>query len=86
MVICHYRTYPPYIYLFQVYITNTSTSITNTRATRKICSNLTIKAPERRERRQSVFIVKSESFTHCYGVSIVDFEQVNAGWVVLWSF
>ena len=57
MVIYHYRTYPPNIYLFQVYITNT-------RTTRKICSNLTIKAPERRERCQSVFIVKSEYLSH----------------------
>ena len=35
----------------------------------EICSKLTIKIPERRT-----------YFTHCSSVSIVNFEQVNAGW------
>ena len=37
----------------------------------EICSQLTIKTPERRHWRH---------FTHCSGASIVDFRQVNAGW------
>ena len=44
---------------------------------------ITIKIPERRQwRRSGVFIVNSEQiFTHCSGVPIVYFEQVNANWV-----
>ena len=38
--------------------------VNNIRTICEICSKLTIKKPER---------------THCSGVSIVDFEQVNAG-------
>ena len=40
---------------------------------------------ERRQWRRSViFIFNFEQISHCSGVSIIDFEQVNAGWVVLW--
>ena len=35
--------------------------------------------PERRQRRSGIFIVTY--FTHCSSLSIVNFEQVNAGWV-----
>ena len=49
-------------------------------------SKLTGKTAKRCQcRSSSVFIVnfKQEDFTHCSGVSIVDFEQVNNGWVFL---
>ena len=50
----------------------------------EICSKLTIKTPERREwHRSGVFIVNFTYFTHCSDVHIVDFEQVNAGWVII---
>ena len=41
----------------------------NTRTRCEICSKVIIKTPERRQWRQ------------CSSVSIVNFEQVNAGWV-----
>ena len=49
-----------------------------------ICSKLTIKTPERRNwRRSGVFIINFGTyFTPCSSVSIVNFEQVNTGWVV----
>ena len=48
----------------------------------EICSKLTIKTPKRRHlRRVGVFIVNFEHISHlCFSVSIVKFEQVNAGW------
>ena len=61
----------------------------NTRTRCEICSKLIIKTPERRHwRRCGVFIIKLWTyFTPCSSVSIVDFEQVNAGWVInQWSF
>ena len=47
-----------------------------------ICSELTIKRPERRQRRRSgVFIVNLEHMSQIFGgVSVVDLEQVNVGW------
>ena len=50
----------------------------------EICSKLTIKPPKRRHwRRFGVFIVNFEHISHlCFSVSIVNFEQVNAGWEV----
>ena len=43
-----------------------------------IRSKLTIKAPEQcQKHRYGVFV----DFTHCSGVSIVDFEQANISWV-----
>ena len=54
------------------------------RALYEICSKLTIKTPEQRHwHRSGVFILNFEYFTHCSGVSIVDFEQVNVGWIFL---
>ena len=47
----------------------------NSRTRCKIYSKLTIKMPERRQwRRSGIFIVNFER------VSIVNFEQLNAGW------
>ena len=52
----------------------------NTRTRCEICSKLTIKIPEQRQCRGSgIFIVNFEHISHL--VSIVNFEQVNAGWV-----
>ena len=45
----------------------------NTRTRCEICSKLTINTPERRHWRRTYF-------TPCSSVSIVNFEQVNAGW------
>ena len=45
----------------------------------EICSKLTIKTPERRQRRHfGVFIVNFEHISHLVLVSTVNFEQVNA--------
>ena len=56
----------------------------NNRKTRircEICSNLTIKTTERRQWRLSgVLMLSLNNFTPCSSVSIVNFEQVNAGW------
>ena len=53
----------------------------NTRTRCDICSKLTIKIPERRHWRPSgIFIVKFKHFTPCSIDSIVNFEQVIAGW------
>ena len=73
----YWTVYAANIYLFQV----------NNKSTRKrceICSKLTIKTPERRQRRRSgVFIVNSEHISHLFSsVSVIDFEQVNVSWVV----
>ena len=47
----------------------------------EICSKLTIKTPERRQRRRSgVFIVNFEYISYFSNVSIVDFKQVNLSW------
>ena len=48
----------------------------------EICSKLTVKTIERRQwHRYSVFIcLLWTDFIHCFGVSNIDFEQVNAGW------
>ena len=65
------------IYLFKV-------NNRNTIAMCEICSNLRIKTPERRQwRRSGVFIVNFEhiTFLPCSSVSIINFEQVNTGWV-----
>ena len=53
----------------------------------EISSKLTIKTSERRHRsRSGVFIVNFKTdFTHCSGISIVDFKQVNAGWVTIFA-
>ena len=48
----------------------------------EICSKLTIKPPKQRQWRCfGGFIVNFEHISHlCSSVSIVNFEQVNAGW------
>ena len=48
----------------------------------EICSKLTIKTPKRRHWRGfGFFIVNFEHISHlCSSVSIVNIEQVNAGW------
>ena len=49
----------------------------------EICSKLTIKTRERHQRHRSgVFNVNFKYATHCSGVSIVDFEQINASWEI----
>ena len=54
----------------------------NTRTRCEICSKLTIKTPERQHlRRSGVFIVNFEDVFYLVLVFIVNFEQVNAGWV-----
>ena len=49
----------------------------------EICSDLRRKTQERRHCRHSgVSIVKSEQVSHCSGVSILHFEQVNVSWKI----
>ena len=61
----------------------------NTRTRCEICSKLTIKTPEWRQwcqqRRSGVFIVNFEHIAYFERVSIVNFEQVNGGWVDEWN-
>ena len=48
----------------------------------EICSKLTTNMPEWRQRRPSDFsVINFEHIADGSGVSIVDFEKVNAGWV-----
>ena len=78
---CSFILYPASIYLFKV-------NNENTRAVCKICPKLTIKTPERSHWRRSgaffltlyEFYILFWSFTHS-GISTVNFEQKNAGWV-----
>ena len=71
------RDYPAGSYMSKV----------NKRSTRRkceICSKLIIKTPERRQwRRSGAFIVNFDHISHppCSSVSIVNFEQVNVGWI-----
>ena len=53
-----------------------------TRARCEICSKLAIRIPERHHwRRSGIFIVNFWTYlTPCSSVSVVNFEQVNAGW------
>ena len=66
------------IYLLEVNNRNTRTSC-------EIYSKLTIKTPERPHwLRSGVFIVNFEhNFSSCSSISIVNFEQVIAGWDVI---
>ena len=58
----------------------------NTRTRCEICSKLTINMPERRQWRCSgIFIVNVEHISLCSNVSIVNFEQINAAWVIALS-
>ena len=68
--------FPADIYLFKI-------DNENSRKVCEICSQLTIKAPERSQwRRSDVFIV---NFQHILLIvlvcSLFNFEQVNAGWI-----
>ena len=60
----------------------------NTKTRCKICSKLTTKTPEWRDwRRYGVSIINFWTcFTPCSSVSIVNFEQVNAGWDMMELF
>ena len=65
---------PANIYLFKI-------NIGNTRIMYEICSKLAIKTPERRQwRRSGVFMINFEQVSLFFGVSIIDFEQINACW------
>ena len=84
-------------YLFQIYTfvllidVLTQQAVTCSKLTKEtpeqrceICSKLTTKPPKRRQcRRFGGFIVNFEHISHlCSGASIVNFEQVNAGWEI----
>ena len=73
-----------FIYPTQPAITCSNLTIETLEQRCETCSNLTIKPPKRRQWRCfGGFIVKFEPISHlCSSVSIVNFEQVNAGWVV----
>ena len=60
----------------------------NTRTRCEICSKSTIKTQERRlVSFWCLYCWLWTDFTPCYSVSIVNFEQVNAGWVIRrWIF
>ena len=52
----------------------------------EVCSKLIMKTPRRRHwrRRFGIFTVNFEHISHlCSSVSLVNFEQVNAGWEVI---
>ena len=69
------RLFPPGNYMFKVKNRNTGTRC-------EICSELTLKTPERRQwRRSGGFIVNFEHISHLVILFIVNFEQVNADWV-----
>ena len=46
----------------------------------EICSKLTINTPDVIDVVMVSLLLTLNNFTHCSGVTIVDFEQVNAGW------
>ena len=49
----------------------------------KLSLKLTITKPERRQCRSGVIIINFElNFTPCSSVSVVNFEHINAGWVL----
>ena len=62
--------FPAGIYLFKV-------KNRNTRIMCETSSKLAIKTPQRRHVN---YKETKTDFTHCFGVSIVDFEQINAAW------
>ena len=70
------RLNPFGIYLLKVNNRNTSTRY-------EICSKLTIKTSERRQWRRCFHCQLWTYFTSWSSVSIVNFEQVNAGWIAL---
>ena len=71
-------TYPAGNNLFKVDIRKTKTSC-------EICSKFTLKTPEQRHWRLSgVFILLFRTYlTPCSSVSVINFEHVNTGWVLL---
>ena len=66
------------IYLFKV-------KNRNTRKSCEILSKLTVNH-QKVWRRSSVFIVNFEHILHLYSVSIVDSEQVNVSWAMIFKF
>ena len=56
----------------------------NTRTMCEICSKLAVKTPYRLEWRRFCCLYSClwKDFTLCSGVSVLEFEQVNGGWVV----
>ena len=79
-IICHYDNY---LLLTQPAITCSKLPIETLEQRCEICSKLTINPPKRCHwRRFGGFIVNFEYVSYlCSGVSIVNFEQINAGWV-----
>ena len=70
------ETIPDRNYMFKVNNRNTKTRY-------EICSKLTIKASERHQWRRCFHCQLWTYFTSWSSVSIVNFEQVNAGWIAL---
>ena len=52
----------------------------NSRTMSEICSKLVLKTPERGLGQNVVLVSLETDFRHCSDDSVVDFEQVNAGW------
>ena len=68
--------------LTQLAITSFKLNNKTARTRCEICSKLTIKTPEERHGRLSgVIVISFEHISLCSTVFIVNFEQVNAGWV-----
>ena len=73
---CDISPFPAGIFLFKINKGNTITMS-------EICSELTRKTPEWRQWcRSSGFFGNFEQILHCLRVYIVNFEQVNADWVL----
>ena len=71
---------------FQSAVTCSKLTIETLEQRCEICPKLTIKTPKCHWRRFGVFIVNFEHISHLYSsASIVNFEQVNAGWVRAFS-
>ena len=70
---------------FQLEITCSKLTIETLKQWYEICSKLTIKTPKLCQWHHfGVFIVNFEHISHlCFNVFNVNFEQVNAGWVVV---
>ena len=68
--------YPAGDYMFKV-------NFRNTRAICEICSKLKIKTSKWCALFWCLYCYFWTYFTYCSSVSIVDFEQINAGWVTL---
>ena len=69
------KYYPAEIYFFEANKRKTTTMC-------EICSKLTITTPDQSQWcRSGIFILNFELISHCSGVSIVAFKQVNTCWV-----